>query len=270
MERGRLAVRAIEERSETDAGALAQFRRWAQDGKAAENDLVAHNQRLVMSIARLFSSFESPGLDHEDLIQEGWAGLAHAVEKWDYRRGLKFSTYGTWWIRQAMSRAVADRGSTIRLPVHSREALNAILRAEAVLLAQGKRPSNRALSKVTSLSEARVKELLSWRNRMSSLDRMIELGVPLVELDRSEESPEHFAEIAVLVDQVSELVGSLSERDADVIRRRFGLEGRPVETLDQIGKRRGVTRERIRQIEERALRQLRSQAEALHDFTAED
>jgi RNA polymerase primary sigma factor len=258
MERGRLADRLLAEHADMDEVYASDFRRSVRDGREAANELVSHNLRLVHSIAKLFSSYESPGLDREDLIQEGWGGLAHAVEKWDYRRELKFSTYGTWWIRQAMSRAVADRGFTVRLPVHARDTLNKILKAEAMILSAGDRPTIEAIAKASEIPVPTVRNLLSWRNRLTSLDLLIELGGRGADFDRTkEDDPEHFVEITLFNDAMHTAVQRLPPKEADIIRRRFGLDGAPVETLEQIGLTYNVTRERIRQIESKALVMLR-------------
>ena len=153
----------------------------------------------------------------------------------------------------------------MRLPVHSRDTLLQILRAEATLLQGGRRPTNRALARLTGLPEARVRELLFWRNQLTSLDRLAELGLPIVAGPTPDE-PEHFAEVAIMTDQVHQLLPRLPERDAEVLRRRFGLDGRPTETLEEIGQRLGLTRERIRQIEHKALKRLSREAEPLREF----
>jgi RNA polymerase primary sigma factor len=270
MEQGQLAASALALHPDLDAGTSREFRRRVCDGKVAADELVSHNLRLVHSIAKLFSSFESPGLDREDLIQEGWTGLAHAVEKWDYHRGLKFSTYATWWIRQVMSRAVADKGSSVRLPVHSREALNHILGIEARLLARGDHPTIQQLAAECEMPEEKVRQLLSWRNRLTSLDRLTELGAPDIDRDRSfEDEPEHFAELALLVDRIHGALDQLPVRQAEVIRMRFGLEGRPRQTLEEIGELLGVTRERVRQIEVRALKKLKLSTPQLESYAEE-
>ena len=258
MERGRLAEKVLAEHLDIEEVYAADFRRSVRDGKEAANELVSHNLRLVHSIAKLFVSHESPGLDREDLIQEGWAGLAHAVEKWDYRRELKFSTYGTWWIRQAMSRAVADRGSTVRLPVHARDTLNKILKSEASILSTGDRPTIEAIAEMSEIPVPTVRTLLSWRSRLTSLDQLIELGGRGADVDRTKnDDPEYFAEVALFNDAMHTAVNRLSSKEADIIRRRFGIDGQPIETLEQIGDSYNLTRERIRQIEAKALVTLR-------------
>lgn len=271
MERGLLAKRALAEHPDLDESAATEFRRRARDGNEAANELVSHNLRLVHSIAKLFAAYQSPGLDNEDLIQEGWTGLAHAVERWEYRRGLKFSTYGTWWIRQAMSRAIADRGATVRLPVHSREALNQILKAESQLLSRGEHPTNEALASACALPEEKVRDLLKWRSRLTSLDRLVDLGHPSVDVDRTlEDNPEHFAEIAMLASAIHHALDQLPERESDILRRRFGFDGMPVETLEEIGLRYNLTRERVRQLESKALSRLKPLTISLHDFAEGD
>jgi RNA polymerase sigma factor (sigma-70 family) len=264
IDRGRVAAQALSQHHTLDDLSVSRFTRWVRDGREAENDLVRHNLRLVISIAKLLSPFGTPALDFEDLIQEGWTGLAHAVEKWDYRRGLKFSTYATWWIRQSMSRAIADRGSTVRLPVHSRDDLKQLLRVEAALSQEGRRPTPSVLAGATGLPESKVRHLLSWRSKLESIDRLADLGVILPAATFDE--PADRAELAIMMNEVDAVVAHLPEREAEILRRRFGLEGRLPETLEQIGRDLGLTRERVRQLESKGLRKLARDAAGLRDF----
>ena len=256
IERGRLAAEALRQASslgpEIKGDLLAQVR----DGHEARQSFAASNMRLVIRLAANHRRHCSPALEFDDLIQEGYLGLTRAIEKWDCTRGLKFSTYATWWIRQSIARAIADKAATIRLPVHAHETLVRILRSEQQMAAAGVAPSIRRIAKQVQLPEAKVRELLSWRARIDSLHRLVGAGdVELHELlaDDDASQPEAEAEHALLRAAIQSVVAELTPREADVIRRRFGLDGGEPQTLEEVGQAYNLTRERIRQLQAKAM-----------------
>ena len=240
------------------------------DGRRAKKHLLEANLRLVVSLAKRYGRSSMPLLD---LVQEGNVGLIRAVEKFDYRRGFKFSTYATWWIRQAISRAMADQSRTIRIPVHMAEIVNKLSRFQRDLLRDlGREPTIAELAKEMDLTPARVLEVQRFAREPLSLDQTIgdegdsHLG------DFIEDSEAVVALDAVsftlLQDQLRSVLATLSEREAGVVRLRFGLvDGQP-RTLEEIGRVYGVTRERIRQIESQTMSKLRhpSRSEPLRDY----
>jgi RNA polymerase primary sigma factor len=260
IEAGRLAEHALATTLGLPEDVRADLERVAHDGRAAFEVFARHNIRLVIHLASRAKGRSSAALDFEDLIQEGYIGLTRALEKWDCTRGLKFSTYATWWIRQSLSRALADKGETIRLPVYAAEMLRKILRTEQQLLQSNITPTVKRLAERTGVPQAKVRELLSWRNRVDSLHRLIGDGdAELHELLAADSSSEreHLALQRVLAETVDELLSQLRPQEAEIVRRRFGLDGRTPETLEEIGRSFGVTRERIRQIEARAIEKLK-------------
>jgi RNA polymerase sigma factor (sigma-70 family) len=236
-----------------------ELRRLTRAGDLAAETFVNANLRLVVSIAKRYHAAELPLLD---LVQEGNLGLIHAVEKFDWRRGFKFSTYATWWIRQAISRGIANTGRTIRLPVHANDLLTQVTKARGRLEGQlGRRPTVLELAVDLEVREERVTEILRHAGQPLSLSEPLgedgdaELG-DLME-DRSAVSPFDAAAAALLSGEVDTMLLALDERERQILRLRFGLDRGEARTLDQVGEHFSLSRERIRQIEDQALFKLR-------------
>ncbi len=225
--------------------------------RQAKRELTEANLRLVVSIAKRYLR---SGLPLLDLVQEGNLGLLKAVDRFQYRRGFKFSTYATWWIRQAITRAIADRGRTIRIPVHMVEALNKITRVGRQMAGElGREPTAEELARRTHLPARRIRQIVASARQPLSLEMPVGEDSSLGELlrDTSVASPTDEVLGRDLADQVEHALGGLSPRERDVLRLRFGIGGVPGLTLEEVGERFGLTRERIRQIEVQALRKLR-------------
>ena len=271
IEAGLYSEHLLASRNDFGASRKRELRALVIDGERAKDHLLRANLRLVVSLAKRYTGHGMPFLD---LIQEGNLGLIRAVEKFDYTKGFKFSTYATWWIRQAISRAMADQSRTIRLPVHLVEQVNKLQRIRRELNQELGREANHAeLAHELDITEERVRELIDLSRDLVSLDQTVgadddaSLGDFIAD-ERSSSAAETVVEGGLMRAQLQDVLGTLDAREAAVVRMRYGLDGGQPKTLDEIGRAFKLSRERIRQIERETMAKLRhpSRSQVLRDY----